>query len=719
MRRRFASGAGLPFNRLSAIALICAAMLPAGILGVFVYGQVDHALAEDALVRTERAAAAATMNVRQAQAELDALATSYATWPVFERMVAAGELASAHDDVIAFLVGQGSVEAGRVETPAGTVSAGEPAVAAALATLASVPATSPSVLEVGQAVYLATSQSIADPATPGHTLGRIALARRLDALFVSGLATLTGYSVTVAGTERGASVLLATDPDTAAAALSATRGVSAVVRQDDIVAMRTHLEGPDDGADLILSSRVSALQSTASRLPLLILVLLLATAVFALVLASLLARILGRRLGVVHDALAAVADGRVPPPRAARQDDDIARVAAGLDRLVATLDRRETVLRRSLAAAVAVPIHLSAAEAGQAMATATLDIFEMAWVRIVEPSGSVLAAAGGVPVSAGETPAVAGETPAVAGEGRVVEAAAGLGTDGRRLEAGLPRTAAWSDGDQAGLEVMALLAGSVISEAEQYGVAAGRAERLDRLNRLQREFLRGVSHNLRAPLATIELAASDLLDGDPDPYVHERAEAIRVEERRLARLVSQVLLLSRMESGTLELEGEPVALAPLARRVASELGLSARVRFEERAAGAVAIADEAATEQIVWILLDNAARYAPSGPISVEVLPSGTLNGDPVIVLAVQDEGPGITPADERRIFRRFARGSTSAGTEGTGVGLSVARGLARALGGDVAHRRSARGARFEVTLPSSGPALEAELGHAASPASA
>ena len=703
LRRRLARGAGVPFNRLTAIALIFAAVLPAAILGILVYGQVDRALAADALVRTEQAAAAATLHVREAQAELDALAASYATWPVFERMVGAGELATAHDDVIAFLVGQGSVEAGRVETSTGSVSAGESTVAAALGELASPPASSPTVLMVGQAVYLATSQPIPDPANPGRMLGRISLARRLDALFVTGLATLTGYNVTVAGRDGGA--VIATEPETAASAIAAARSAAGVVRKDDIVAVRTHLDGPGGGADLVLSSRVSVLQSTASGLPLLILMLLLVTAVFALLLASLLARILGRRLGVVHDALAAVADGRVPPPRAMRGDDDIARVAAGLDRLVATLDRRETVLRRSLAAAAAVPIRLSAAEAGQALAAATLDIFGMAWVRIVDPGGSVLAEAGAVP---------AGEQPPPTAEARVVEAAAGLGTDGRRLEAGLSKSASWSDGDQAGLEVMALLAGGVISEAEQYGVAAGRAERLDRLNRLQREFLRGVSHNLRTPLATIELAASDLLDREPDEYVRHRAEAIRVEERRLARLVSQVLLLSRMESGTLELEGEPVALAPLARRVAAELGLSDRVALRERAAGAVAITDEAATEQIVWILLDNAARYAPSGPISVEVLPSGTLNGEPAIVLAVQDEGPGVAPGDERRIFRRFARGSTSTGTEGTGVGLSVARGLARALGGDVDYRRGRRGARFEITLPSSGPAVEAELGRSA-----
>lgn len=694
IRRRLPSGASLPFDRLTAVALICAAVLPAAILGTVVYAQVDRALAQDALVRTERALSAATLHLRQAQADLDRLGASYATWPVFERMVAAGDLGTAHDEVIGFLVDQGSVDAGRVATAASSVAAGEAAVAAALAHLGSAPAGDPVAIDVDQAVYLVTSQPI--PAANGAgTVGRIALARRLDALFATSLATLTGYSVTLAGPDGA--TLVATDPATSAAAVAATRGRGDVVRLDDVVAMRAHLGGPTGGADIVLSSRVSALQATAGGLPLVILVLLVVTAVFALALASLLARILGRRLGVIHDALAAVADGRVPPAASARQDDDIARVAAGLDRLVATLDRREAVLRRSLAAAAAVPIHLSAGEAGRALASATLDIFGMAWVRIVEPGGGVLAEAR--------------EASRPADASHAVEADVGLGIAGRRLEAGLPVGAAWSDGDQAGLEVMALLAGGVIAEAEQYAAAADRAERLDRLNRLQREFLRGVSHNLRTPLATIELAASDLLDGGPDAYVQRRAEAIRAEGRRLARLVSQVLLLSRIESGMLELDGEPVALARLARRVGEELGLGDRLVVREAAAGAVAIADVGAAEQIAWILLDNAARYAPSGPITVEVLPGGTLNGDPAIVLAVADEGPGVTPEDERRIFRRFSRGSAAQGTEGTGVGLSVARGLARALGGDVVYRRRDRGARFDVTLPSSGPAADAEAG--------
>ena len=720
LRRRFRRGAPIPFSRLTAIALVGAALLPAAILGVLVYSQVQVALANDAAVRTDRAVEAANLRIVQDQTDLDALARSYATWPVFEQMLARGQTTTVHDEVVGFLVDQGSAVAGRVDTTTVSVTAGDADVAGGLA---GVPVTTPgvpTVIDVRESVYLVTSQAVSSPDDSTQTTGRITLARRLDATFVAGITTLTGFDATIVGPDGIPDV--ATAADTADQSVAATAGKTDVVRDGDVVARRTHIAGPRGGADLVLSSPVSALQTTASRLPILILALLVPTAIFALGLAWLVARILRRRLGVVHDGLAAIADGRVPPAGAASDNDDIARVAAGLDRLVATLDRREAVLRRCLAAAAGVPISLAAPEAGRALARATMDIFGLAWVRILEPDGTALATAGGttqVPASVApvdglppQPPARSGSPEAGTAVPNTVEAPAGLGLGDRRLEAGLRTEADWTDGDQAGLEVMALLAGGVIAEAEQYGEAANRADRLDRVNRLQREFLRGVSHNLRTPLATIELAASDLLDSDPDAYVRLRAEAIQVEERRLARLVTQVLLLSRMESGMLELEGEPVALAPLARRVAAELGLAARVVLVERAGGAVAITDEPATEQVVWILLDNAARYAPEGSITVEILPAGTAS-EPEIVLAVQDEGPGIAVSDERRIFRRFARGSSSEGTEGSGVGLSVARGLARALGGDVAFIRPPRGARFEVTLPSSGPAEDAERGPA------
>jgi signal transduction histidine kinase len=232
--------------------------------------------------------------------------------------------------------------------------------------------------------------------------------------------------------------------------------------------------------------------------------------------------------------------------------------------------------------------------------------------------------------------------------------------------------------------------------------AAARADRIDRHNRLLHESLRGIGHNMRAPLAVIALAASDLEAMDDQPYVRARAEAIRIEAQRLARIVDQVLVRSRLDAGTLSPEGEPVALAPLARRVADELGIRERVEVLDGAPGLVAFADPAATEQIAWILLDNAARYAAAGPIRAEIAPASGVP-QPAIVLSIEDEGPGVPAADRRRIFGRFVRGTTPGGGAGAGLGLSVARGLARSMGGDVTCRPGTVGARFEVRLPAGG----------------
>ena len=289
---------------------------------------------------------------------------------------------------------------------------------------------------------------------------------------------------------------------------------------------------------------------------------------------------------------------------------------------------------------------------------------------------------------------------------RIIDAPMALEPEGMRLEASVPDGRDWTDGDQAAFEVMALLAGTVLREAEQYSLALSRADRLHRRNRLQKEFLRGISHNLLAPLATIELAASDLAEtGGVDPFVQARAVAIQLEERRLTRLVNQVLILTRIETRMLQLDGAPVALVALVRRVAAELDIGDLVSITDTTGGELAFADPAASEQVVWVILDNAIRYAGLRPINVEVGLAGAVDLTlcPWVQLAIEDEGPGVAPAERRSIFRQFVRGSGTTHVGGTGLGLSVARGLARAMGGDVSCRAGAVGARFEVSFPRAG----------------
>jgi len=111
-------------------------------------------------------------------------------------------------------------------------------------------------------------------------------------------------------------------------------------------------------------------------------------------------------------------------------------------------------------------------------------------------------------------------------------------------------------------------------------------------------------------------------------------------------------------------------------------------------------------EQVLWILLDNAVTYAPAGPVRVIIEaraaehPGRDTTGMELVV-CVADEGPGVVVADRSRIFGRFERGSTAGAREGTGLGLYVARGLLRAMGGRVwLEPGDGPGATFAFALP-------------------
>lgn len=293
----------------------------------------------------------------------------------------------------------------------------------------------------------------------------------------------------------------------------------------------------------------------------------------------------------------------------------------------------------------------------------------------------------------------------------------------------------WTPADEATLRLMAALIGSAIEDAERYATAAERAIRLDRLNQIQRQFLRSISHNLKTPLATIGLAVDDLAEAvASDPYLSERAQAIRSETARLGRLVEQVLTLSRLEAGTVDLAAEPLVPAEVVAAIWRELDVERPFVINDRTGRRVVVVDRRALEQILWNLLDNAVRYAPTGPIEVRLelrratpegpvasrqqAPPGEAEAAPatpatpatpappavpaVLEIAVLDEGPGVPPGERGRIFHRFTRGSTAGHRAGTGLGLSLARSLARLMGGDLVYvdRGPGHGASFALRLP-------------------
>ena len=240
-------------------------------------------------------------------------------------------------------------------------------------------------------------------------------------------------------------------------------------------------------------------------------------------------------------------------------------------------------------------------------------------------------------------------------------------------------------------------------------VAVMQLRRQAELVRLRGDFVSGVSHELRTPLAQIQLFA-DLLAAPWLPE-HERANSVRVigeESRRLSYLVGNVLRFSGAERGAARvrplrqeivplLEGAVQAFAPLARASGTA------VRFTGGPA-ITAPVDADALRQVLLNLLDNALKYGPPGGevrLSVEMADGGTMR------IHVDDDGPGIPPAERGRIWQPFYRLDRDARSAagGSGIGLSVVRELVEGHGGKVEVTEApGGGARFTVELPEARP---------------
>ena len=266
-----------------------------------------------------------------------------------------------------------------------------------------------------------------------------------------------------------------------------------------------------------------------------------------------------------------------------------------------------------------------------------------------------------------------------------------------------------------GLLLLSLVAGGFVL------LRAARRERLDALRKT--DFVSNVSHELRTPLTSIRMF-SELLAEDriADPERRRRAlGTIAAESARLSRLVEGVLDFSRLEQNRRKYALEPIDLGELLTEMNHEqcqmensrvapipdgtVHSSLFILHCERAP--VALADRDAVRQIVLNLFDNAAKYAPGAPPEVEVRAAqpARRDGSPnlFVSLAVLDRGPGIPPRAAKRIFDRFYRvdDATTRETGGNGLGLSIARRLARGMGGDLVYRpREGGGSVFELTLP-------------------
>jgi signal transduction histidine kinase len=228
---------------------------------------------------------------------------------------------------------------------------------------------------------------------------------------------------------------------------------------------------------------------------------------------------------------------------------------------------------------------------------------------------------------------------------------------------------------------------------------------LRRQEAARRSFVATASHELRTPLTslqgTIELLEEDLRDSNFDQEdARRQVQGAQRELRRLARLASELLDLSRLDADV-TLRDEPVELGELCRAVAAEFELRAGEADVELQVPAPpgpcwGSGDPGAVARVVRILIDNALRHAPPAS-TVRVVPA--YHGENATV-AVDDEGPGVLPADRERIFERFERGSAPSGESGFGLGLAIGRELARKMGGELRIAESDDGASFVLDLP-------------------
>jgi signal transduction histidine kinase len=224
------------------------------------------------------------------------------------------------------------------------------------------------------------------------------------------------------------------------------------------------------------------------------------------------------------------------------------------------------------------------------------------------------------------------------------------------------------------------------------------------LARLRNQFVANVSHELRTPLAQIAMFSETLLLGR-ERSADERRHFLSVifrETRRLASLVESVLRFSRGEAGATRLRPEPRDVAAESREtlatftpLATAAGVELRAELDD---DAYAMIDIGALTQILLNLLDNAVKYGPPGQtVTVRVV-----RGGDDVVLSVDDEGPGIAPADRRRIFDAFERleRGDAPKTSGAGIGLTVVRDLVVAHGGRVwVEDAPGGGARVAIAL--------------------
>jgi two-component system sensor histidine kinase KdpD len=242
------------------------------------------------------------------------------------------------------------------------------------------------------------------------------------------------------------------------------------------------------------------------------------------------------------------------------------------------------------------------------------------------------------------------------------------------------------------LSIIAQVAASAMDHSLLYARLRVQTDELNRLALVQRDFLRGITHDLQTPLTSIRALADDIGQGEGlTDQARADLETITHQADRLRRMVGQLLAVSRLEAGALEPRQEVFRVEPIVERTWEALRADRPFAYASTGPTQLAVGDPDRFEQVLWAVLDNAVKYSPArSEIAVTVTATpvdgrGASNGS-WSEIAVSDRGPGMSRSVRDRAFDQFFRSDEArkAAPDGSGIGLYAARGLIEAMGGSI-----------------------------------
>ena len=283
------------------------------------------------------------------------------------------------------------------------------------------------------------------------------------------------------------------------------------------------------------------------------------------------------------------------------------------------------------------------------------------------------------------------------------------------LVAGISPHIRMDDRYQAFLELVAGQIGTAVANARSYDAERRRAEALAELDRAKTVFFSNVSHEFRTPLTMMLGPIHDLLGDSADDLTDRQREQLGLAERssrRFLKLVNALLEFSRLEAGRIEASFEPTDLAAMTEDLAGQFrsaieGAGLTLDVEVGGSADAVFVDREMWEKMVLNLLSNALKSTFDGGITVRLR-----SAPDAVTLEVADTGIGISEVEQARIFERFHRinQARSRTHEGSGIGLSLVRELARLHGGDVSvESQPGEGTTFRVRIPTGSAHLPAE----------